>query len=165
MINFLNSCNFYLLRKPKLFSKSKDVLVGPQAAPISMMGSGSTMTAPIPIGPPVVPPYPLPVMEPPPFSSSPLDYNNYLGYNNPNFDNYYPLADQNNLNGYYSNPPLTYGGQYPWDEYSNDQTPSPMISALAREYVQRANDAQYERELIGSYGESFSQPYFTNTYV
>lgn len=115
-----------------------------------------------------------------------MNYENYQGYNYQNSNNYFPLPENNlpvvynnypivdnnypivdnNLNGYLSNPPLTYGGgQYPWDEYSNNQTQSPMISDLAREYMLRASDAQYERDLLGTYGQSVQPSYYTNTYL
>ncbi|CAF2007841.1 unnamed protein product [Rotaria magnacalcarata] len=82
--------------------------------------------------------------------TSPMNYENYQGYNYQHPNDYFPVAD-NNLNGYDSNPPLTYGDQYPWNQYSNNQTPSPMISDLAREYMFRASNAQYGQPFQPSY--------------
>ncbi|CAF3572193.1 unnamed protein product [Rotaria socialis] len=76
--------------------------------------------------------------------ASPMNYENYQGYNYQNPNNYFPVAG-NNLNEYYSNPSLAYGGQYPWNQYENTQTPSPMISNLAREYISRVANVQYEQ--------------------
>ena len=93
-------------------------------------------------------------------------------YNYPYADNYFPpnpIPDDYPPHSYdsgdlFSSPSVAYGGQpYPMG-YSNTSSPSPIISALAQEYVTRAMDAQYESELLQPYQQYLEQPYLVNNY-
>ncbi len=84
---------------------------------------------------------------------------------------YFP---QNYSNQFFENPMMTYGGQSPLMSYGeqnpfgqsfNEQTPSPLVSELARQYVYQMSDAQYQRQLLEPYQQYLQDPYLINNYL
>ncbi|CAF1349201.1 unnamed protein product [Adineta ricciae] len=78
---------------------------------------------------------------PPPALPHHYDYNNYSQQ-----APYYPVE----------NPMITYGNSYYSQPYYSE-SPSPLITALARQYVSDINDAQYRNHL--------ADPYIINNYL
>ena len=78
------------------------------------------------------------------------DYNNYTHQ-----PSYYPVE----------NPMLTYGNAYYNQQYNSDQSPSPLITALARQYVSDINDAQYRNHLLDPYRNYNQDPYIIHNYL
>ncbi len=62
-------------------------------------------------------------------------------------------------------PPMLYGGENPFQQYSYDQSPSPLVSELARQYFLQMGDAQYERQLLEPYEQYLRDPYLINNYL
>ena len=102
--------------------------------------------------------------------------NHMLPYYQPNWNHYGLYSNNNNspVNGM-----MTYGEEYPPMNYPNGdlsmyystQNPSmnyynesPMITELARQYVNQAYDQQYQTQLIQSYGQFYDNPYSINSY-
>jgi len=83
-------------------------------------------------------------------------------YNYPTYNQY---SQENDSDQFFQSPMMAYGGQYPPGQYFNDQSPSPIISELARQYVLQATDAQYERRLLKPYRQYLEHPYLTNNYL
>ena len=122
-----------------------------------------------PVLPPVLPP--IPPVNPPMYQP----YNDYLLSNQ-----YVP---QNYSNQFFQDPMMAYGGQGPPMPYSGydpfmpygqqnlggpyfyEQSPSPLVSELARQYILQASDAQYERELLAPYNQYFQDPYLVQNYL
>ena len=60
---------------------------------------------------------------------------------------------------------MPYGGENPFQQYSYDQSPSPLVSELARQYFLQMGDAQYERQLLEPYEQYLRDPYLINNYL
>jgi hypothetical protein len=90
-------------------------------------------------------------------------------YSQPNYpnSNQYPQQQQQQYfpSDYYPDPMMAYGGQSPAEQYFNNPSPSPIISALAREYVSQAADAQYQNQLLDPYRQYLNDPYLMNNYL
>jgi hypothetical protein len=88
---------------------------------------------------------------------------NYPDYNNQYYPNDY--WQQNNLNQFYQNPMMVYGGPSPAEQYFSNQNPSPIISNLALEYINQTNDAQYQNQLLDPYKQYLHHPYLIHNYL
>lgn len=98
---------------------------------------------------------------PPVIPQNPLIY-----YNEPNLPMYYDMQNQPMYypsNEYFieQNPPMYFP-----EEYLMEQSPSPMMTELARQYFFQLNDANYERQLLQPYTQQYlQQPYTINNYM
>jgi hypothetical protein len=73
----------------------------------------------------------------------------------------YPPVEEH-LNNF--DPMLMYGGSYNDGQNSVDQNPSPLMSALVRNYLYQMDDAQYENEIVENYVQSMNSEYIQNNY-
>ena len=53
---------------------------------------------------------------------------------------------------------------YP-NQYFHEETPSPIITDLAQQYLTRMSDALYERQLLEPYGQFSQGQFFYNAYM
>ncbi|CAF3597769.1 unnamed protein product [Rotaria sp. Silwood1] len=125
----------------------------------------TTTTTTAEIRPPFVPPSVVPTrFVPPPIYSPPIQPTNQLTSPPMNYPYNQGMNDYN-LNNYTGNIPIQYGNVYPWIDNKINQTPSPLISALAQDYVLRAYDNQYQTDLLMPYEQYNQQPFLINTYI
>jgi hypothetical protein len=73
----------------------------------------------------------------------------------------YPPVEEH-LNNF--DPMMMYGGSYNDGQNSVDQNPSPLMSALVRNYLYQMADAQYENEIVENYVQSMNSEYIQNNY-
>jgi hypothetical protein len=73
----------------------------------------------------------------------------------------YPPVEEH-LNNF--DPMMMYGGSYNDGQNSVDQNPSPLMSALVRNYIYQMADAQYENEIVENYFQSMNSEYIQNNY-
>lgn len=53
---------------------------------------------------------------------------------------------------------------YPMDQYYYQPNSSPLITELARQYVNDGYDQQYQSQMMQSYGQFYPDPYTINSY-
>jgi len=58
---------------------------------------------------------------------------------------------QQNYQNQFSQSLMIHGNQSPSGQYFNEQTPSPLVTELVRQFLFQRTDAQYQRELLEPY--------------
>ena len=129
-----------------------------------------------------------PIVEPTPFIGQSYNYPNDSGYiQEDHVDQVNQYIRHNYLNQYTPDPMMAYGSQYPPEQYYNNPNPnsnpmmmygdyyndgqnyinqslSPLVSALARQYIWQVADQQYEDQLLEPYQQYINNPYLSTNY-